>query len=37
VWGPDVAVLDFSENQGGRPEHRASGALQLPYSGERVQ
>jgi hypothetical protein len=37
TWGPQVAVLDFSESHGGRPEHRVRGAVQLPYSGERLQ
>jgi lipopolysaccharide transport system ATP-binding protein len=37
MWGPDVATLDFSENLGGRPAHRAAGAVELPFSGERMQ
>lgn len=37
VWGADVAVLDFSENRGGRSDERTEGLLAIPYRGERVQ
>ena len=37
VWGPDVAVLDFSENMGGMPPHRIRGVVAIPCSAERVQ
>jgi lipopolysaccharide transport system ATP-binding protein len=37
VWSADAALLNFSENQGGRPEHRVRGAVSLPYVAERVQ
>jgi lipopolysaccharide transport system ATP-binding protein len=37
VWGPDAALLNFSDNQGGRPEHRVRGAVRLPYFAERLQ
>ena len=37
VWGSDVAVLDFSENRGGRSAERADGVIAIPYRGERIQ
>jgi lipopolysaccharide transport system ATP-binding protein len=37
MWGADVATLDFSENLGGRPAHRAAGAVETPFSAERIQ
>ena len=36
-WGADVAALDFSDNQGGRPAERTAGVLAIPYEARRVQ
>ncbi len=37
VWGADVAILDFSENSGGRSVDRNRGVISIPYAGERMQ
>jgi len=37
VWGADVATLDVTENLGGHPKHRLTGAVAMPYSSERIQ
>lgn len=37
VWGGDVAVIDFSDDTGGRPSHRVEGALGIPFRAERLQ
>jgi ABC-type polysaccharide/polyol phosphate transport system ATPase subunit len=34
---PDVAALDFSENLGGRPAHRSTGVVGIPYTAQRIQ
>jgi ABC-type polysaccharide/polyol phosphate transport system ATPase subunit len=37
AWCPDVAVLEFSENLDGRPDHRVSGVVNIPYTAQRIQ
>ena len=36
AWGPDVAILDFSKNFGGRSEERTRGVVAIPHQGHRV-
>jgi homopolymeric O-antigen transport system ATP-binding protein len=37
VWGGDVAVLDFSENTGGRSAGRNAGIVSIPCQAARIQ
>ena len=37
IWGQDVAVMDFSENRGGRSTERTGGIVAIPYVGKRIQ
>ena len=37
VWGADVASLELTDNLGGRPKHRVTGAVALPHAALRIQ
>lgn len=37
TWASDVAMLDFSENMGGRSRDRSEGVVAIPYTAQRIQ
>jgi hypothetical protein len=37
AWCPEVAILKFSEDLGGRPAHRSGGVVGIPYTAQRIE